>query len=120
VEISSLRWSTNFLQRDHSRNKVEKASPQETRSGQPAFQISDTEQPPVNFLAITPKDLRVIALENYKAGQIDQETFITLSQELPSHAVDSQGRVIDLSEITDETDFDFHDYYRSVVAFLES
>jgi hypothetical protein len=113
VEISSLRWSTNFLQREHSRNKVEKASPQETRSGQIAFQVPDTDESSVNFSAITPRDLRAIALENYQAGRIDQDTYTTLSEELPTHAVDAQGQVIDLSEVTDETGFNFHDYYRN-------
>ncbi|MBW6423952.1 hypothetical protein KX729_21040 [Rhizobium sp. XQZ8] len=113
MEISSLRWSTNFLQREHSRNKVEKASPQETRPGQIAFQIPDTDESPINFSAITPKDLRAIALENYQAGRIDQDTYATLSEELPTHAVDAQGQVVDLSEVTDETGFNFHDYYRN-------
>ena len=113
MEISSLRWSTNFLQREHSRNKVEKASPQETRSGQIAFQVPDTDEASVNFSAITPRDLRAIALENYQAGRIDQDTYTTLSEELPTHAVDAQGQVIDLSEVTDETGFNFHDYYRN-------
>ncbi len=113
MEISSLRWSTNFLQREHSRNKVEKASPQETRSGQIAFQVPDTGESSVNFSAITPRDLRAIALENYQAGRIDQDTYTTLSEELPTHAVDAQGQVIDLSEVTDETGFNFHDYYRN-------
>ena len=113
MEISSLRWSTNFLQREHSRNKVEKASPQETRSGQIAFQVPDTDESSVNFSAITPRDLRAIALENYQAGRIDQDTYTTLSEELPTHAVDAQGQVIDLSEVTDETGFNFHDYYRN-------
>jgi len=113
VEISSLRWSTNFLQRDHSRNKLEKAPTQETRSGQITFQVPDTDESPVNFSAITPRDLRAIALENYQAGRIDQDTYVTLSEDLPTHAVDAQGQVIDLSEVTDETGFDFHDYYRN-------
>jgi hypothetical protein len=120
MEISSLRWSTNFLQREHSRNKVEKASPQETRSGQIAFQVPDTEESPVNFSAITPRDLRAIALENYQAGLIDQDTYSTLSEELPTHAVDAQGQVIDLSQVTDETGFNFHDFYRNQLEIAES
>jgi hypothetical protein len=79
-----------------------------------------------------------LALENYQAGKIDQDTYITLSEELPTHAVDAQGQLVDLSQVTDETGFDFHDFYRnqleialslgdahradilrSVVAFLE-
>ncbi|WP_117194982.1 hypothetical protein [Rhizobium terrae] len=114
MEISSLRWSTNLLQRENSRNsKIEKHPQQDARHGQFTFQVPETEESSVNFSAITPRDLRAIALENYQAGKIDQETYITLSEELPTHAVDAQGQLIDLSQVTDETGFNFHDYYRN-------
>ncbi|MGK6313292.1 hypothetical protein [Neorhizobium sp. DT-125] len=115
MEITSLRWSANLLQRDNSRNnnKIEKPSLQEDRHGQITFQVPETDGSPVDFSAITPRDLRALALENYQAGKIDQETYITLSEELPNHAIDAQGQLIDLSQITDETGFDFHDYYRN-------
>jgi hypothetical protein len=105
MEISSLRWSTNFLQRENSRNaKIEKPSQQESRHGQIIFQVPEAGDLPINFSAITPRDLRALALENYQAGKIDQDTYITLSEELPTHAVDAQGQVVDLSQVTDETD----------------
>jgi hypothetical protein len=40
-------------------------------------------------------------------------THITLSEELPTHAVDAQGQLMDLSQVTDETGFNFHDFYRN-------
>ncbi|MFB9953187.1 hypothetical protein ACFFP0_30490 [Rhizobium puerariae] len=114
MEISSLRWSTHFLQREHSRNgKIEKPSQQEGRHGQINFQLPETGDAPINFSEITPRDLRALAWENYQAGKIDQDTYITLSEELPSHAVDAQGQLIDLSQVTDETGFNFHDDYRN-------
>jgi len=115
MEIISLRWSTQFLQRENSRNnnKIEKTSQQENGHGQITFQVPEADESPINFSAITPRDLRALALQNYQAGRIDQETYITLSEELPNHAVDAQGQVIDLSQVTDETGFDFHDYYRN-------
>ncbi|SME97387.1 hypothetical protein QTA58_11135 [Neorhizobium sp. CSC1952] len=115
MEITSLRWSANLLQRENSRNnnRIEKPEQQENRHGQIIFQVPETDESPVDFSAISPRDLRALALENYQAGKIDQETYITLSEELPHHAVDAQGQVIDLSQVTDETGFDFHDYYRN-------
>jgi hypothetical protein len=114
MEISSLRWSTHFLQRENSRNaKIEKPSQQESRHGQITFQVPEAGDLPINFSAITPRDLRALALENYQAGKIDQDTYITLSEELPTHAVDAQGQLVDLSQVTDETGFDFHDFYRN-------
>jgi hypothetical protein len=114
MEISSLRWSINLLQRDHSRNnKVEKSSEHGSRQSQITFQVPDSDESPIDFSAITPRDLRALALENYQAGKIDQDTYITLSEELPTHAVDAQGQLMDLSQVTDETGFNFHDYYRN-------
>lgn len=114
MEISSLRWSTHFLQRDNSRHgKIEKSSQQESRHGQIVFQVPETADSPIDFSAITPRDLRELAWQNYQAGKIDQETYATLSEELPSHAIDAQGQLIDLSQVTDGTGFDFHDYYRN-------
>lgn len=123
MEITSLRWSTNLLQRENSRNnnnKIEKSSQQDGRHGQIRFQVPETDESPIDFSAITPRDLRALALQNYQSGQIDQETYITLSEELPNHAVDAQGQVIDLSQVTDATGFDFHDYYRNQLEIATS
>lgn len=114
MEINSLRWSTNFLQREQSRNnKIEKPSQQENRQDQYIFQVPETDESPINFSEMTPRDLRELAWQNYQAGNIDQDTYVTLSEELPTHAIDAQGQLMDLTSVTDETGFNFHDYYRN-------
>ena len=121
VEISSLRWSANFLQRENSRNgKIEKPSQQESQQGQITFQLPETDESSINFSAITPRDLRELAWRNYQAGNIDRETYVTLSEELPMHAVDAQGQLIDLSDVTDETGFNFRDYYQNQLEIATS
>lgn len=120
MEINSLRWSTQFLQKDNSRSsKTEKSFLEEGRQDQSIFQVPDVDESP-NFSAITPRDLRTLALENYQAGRIDESTYMTLSEELPTHAVDAQGQVIDLTDVTDETGFNFHEYYRDQLEIAQS
>jgi hypothetical protein len=114
MEITSLRWSGNLFHRDTSRTaKFDKAPHDAQREDQATFHVPDEGSPGANFSSITPRDLRELALSSYHAGSIDQETYMTLAEHLPSHSVDAQGQVIDLSDITDETGFDFHDYYRN-------
>lgn len=112
MEINSLRWSGSFLHQDNTRQvKVDRPTQQKFMQDQVIFEVPDISGPSVNFSQITPRDLRQVALENYQAGNIDQDTYFTLSEDLPSHAVDPLGQVLDLSDVTDETGFDFKEYY---------
>ncbi len=121
MEINSLRWSGNLLQRDHSRNnKIDKPQQQESRQSQVSFQVPEAEASSIDFSVITPRQLRELAWQNYNAGNIDQETYIALAEELPSHAIDAQGRLIDLSAVTEETGFNFQDYYRDQLEIATS
>lgn len=113
MEINSLRWSSNLFSRDGSRTgKGEKMPLQAPREDQ-IFHVPDDQVPVSNFSSITPRDLRQLAFTGYQSGSIDQETYMALMEELPSHSVDARGDLVDLSDITDATDFDFHGYYRS-------
>lgn len=113
MEINSLRWSSNLFNRDGSRTgKGEKPPFQSPRDDQ-TFHVPDDQRPTNNFSSITPRDLRQLASTGYQSGSIDQETYMALMEDLPSHSVNVSGDLIDLSDITDATDFDFHGYYRS-------
>lgn|GEM_PF-4079641 len=61
---------------------------------------------------LTHRELREIAQSSFESGLIDLETYQQLASELPMEAVDAQGRLLDLSSITDDTPFDFAGYYR--------
>ena len=64
--------------------------------------------------------MRDQALTSFEAGLIDQDTYQLLASELPLEAIDVQGRVIDLSTVTDETPFDFGEYYRSQMTIAQT
>lgn len=65
----------------------------------------------LDYSAIAPRLLREVALQHYVAGDIDQNTYIALAQELPMQISDTAGNVLDLSSVTDDTEFDFAAYY---------
>lgn len=113
MEITSLHWSGSLLQQEHARTiRTEKQPftlPSETRA---VFEVPDADLPELDYSAISPRLLREVALQKYVSGAIEQDVYIALAQELPMETVDSTGRVIDLSTVTDDTEFDFAAYYR--------
>jgi hypothetical protein len=121
MEINSLRWSGNLFNRDTSRTtRFDKSVHQAPIEDQTTFHVPDDGSPATNFASITPRDLRELALSSYHAGNIDQDTYMTLVEELPRHAVDTQGQIIDLSDVTDDTGFDFQTYYRDQLSIALS
>lgn len=66
-----------------------------------------------DFSAISPRLLRELALQKYIAGDIPQDVYIALAQELPMQAVSASGAVEDLSDVTDDTEFDFRRYFQN-------
>lgn len=114
MEIYSLRAIGNFLHKNEGRNQRDQATASETsaplRSGSFADHVDEAAQA---FAAITPRELRSRAQDSYAAGEIDQETYSQLAAGLPLEAIDEQGRVMDLSNVTDDTPFDFQGFYRS-------
>ncbi|PYB74055.1 hypothetical protein [Rhizobium wuzhouense] len=71
------------------------------------------------FASMTPRRLREIATESFQKDEIDEGTFRELSTELPLQAVDRNGNVADLSTLTDDTQFDYAEYYRTQQSLAE-
>ena len=71
------------------------------------------------FASMTPRRLREIAAESFQKDEIDEGTFRELSTELPLQAVDRNGNVADLSTLTDDTHFDYAEYYRTQQSLAE-
>ncbi|WP_159951867.1 hypothetical protein [Rhizobium sp. 18065] len=71
------------------------------------------------FASMTPRRLREIAVESFDRAEIDEDTYRELSTELPLQAVDRHGNVADLSDLTDNTEFDYAEYYRTQHALAE-
>jgi hypothetical protein len=113
VEITSLHWSSSLLHREQARN-TRTENPQFTvpTDTQPVFEVGGIAPSELDYSAVSPRLLREVALQKYVAGQIPQDVYIALAQELPMEAVDSAGTVLDLSGVTDDTEFDFQSYFR--------
>ncbi|KQW28025.1 hypothetical protein ASE36_16360 [Rhizobium sp. Root274] len=71
------------------------------------------------FASMTPRRLREIASESFQKDEIDEVTFRELSTELPLQAVDRNGNVADLSTLTDDTHFDYAEYYKTQQSLAE-
>ncbi|MDH4441384.1 MAG: hypothetical protein QE284_13470 [Rhizobium sp.] len=71
------------------------------------------------FASMTPRRLREIATESFQRDEIDEGTFRELSTELPLQAVDRHGNVADLSTLTEDTQFDYAEYYRTQQSLAE-
>ncbi|TPP07113.1 hypothetical protein [Rhizobium glycinendophyticum] len=71
------------------------------------------------FASMTPRRLREIASESFQKDEIDEGTFRELSTELPLQAVDRNGNVADLSTLTDDTHFDYAEYYKTQQSLAE-
>lgn len=114
MEISSLRSLSSSFNRNGGRDNKDLAVPAERKAASdPVYQFEVTEDPESPYTSITPSQLREMAVESFESGEIDQETYAALADELPMQALDRQGQIIDLSEITDDTPFDFQDYYKN-------
>ncbi|AXO68301.1 hypothetical protein AGRHK599_LOCUS2438 [Rhizobium rhizogenes] len=112
MEIYSLRSSNNFLFRDNSRNarsvgSVDFGKAPKSDAG-PGFEETVKR---IDFTRVSPRELREIAREYYDMGKISQDTWLELSSELPTQTLNANGEVIDITEVTDDTDFDFVAYF---------
>lgn len=120
MEIYSLRPTGNYLQKNEGRQQRDQNQPADggpsIRRGAFAEQLEDA----ASFSAVTPRELREMASESYASGAIDQDTYSQLSSQLPLEAVDPNGRIVDLSTVTDDTPFDFQDYYRGQLQIAEN
>lgn len=71
------------------------------------------------FASMTPRRLREIASESFQREEIDADTYRELSTELPLQSVDRNGNIIDLSSLTDDSHFDYAEYYRTQQSLAE-
>lgn len=112
VEISSLHWSSGLLHREQTRDaRIERPEFTVPSENRPVFEVSEPASSSLNYSSISPRLLREVALQRYISGHIDQNTYIALAQELPMEVSDTAGNVIDLSGVTDDTEFNFSAYY---------
>ncbi|OJT97120.1 MAG: hypothetical protein BGN83_03700 [Rhizobium sp. 63-7] len=115
MEIYSLRSYYNSTFRNGT-SKNTKTPGIEIETANPVFnaaQTSEQNASNLDFSSMTPRDLREVARVGLEDGLIDQETFATISEGLPMQTIDVNGRIVDLSDIGDNTPFNFRDYYES-------
>ena len=116
MEIQSLRSSPNFLFRQNSDNAKYSKDFSETidpaASAIAAFHVEEPATGDLDFSAVSASDLRSYARQSYDSGAIDQDTYAALSEPLPMRTIDPSGNVLDLSDVTDGTSFNFRDYYK--------
>jgi hypothetical protein len=116
MEIFSVRSSQSLLFKNSPNNakssKTSDISIKTEPTPSAAFQIDDNTATGLDFTAISPSELRSYARQSYDTGTIDQDTFAAISEPLPMRAIDPIGNVIDLSDVTDGTSFNFRDYYK--------
>ncbi|NTE43747.1 hypothetical protein G6M80_00445 [Rhizobium pusense] len=112
MEIYSLRSSNNFLFRDNSRNARSVGIADFGKAGKcdAASGFEETVRR-IDFTRISPRDLREIARDYYHAGKISQDTLFELSSELPAQTLSASGEVIDIADVTEDTEFDFLTYF---------
>ncbi|MBB3594477.1 hypothetical protein FHX08_004881 [Rhizobium sp. BK529] len=120
MEIFSLRSSQSLLFKNNTNNNAKSSKtaditvePKPTVA-QGSFQIEDFDnRQAIDFTAVSAGELRSYARQRLDSGLIDQNTFAAISEPLPMHAIDPRGNVIDLSNVTDGTSFNFLDYYKN-------
>ena len=121
MEINSIRFAGALFNGNTSRESRDQ-SVQTPFMQKPRTEIFAEHLAKVESASWTPspRELRDQALTSFEAGLIDQDTYQLLASELPLEAIDVQGRVIDLSTVTDETPFDFGEYYRSQMTIAQT
>ncbi|CCM77627.1 hypothetical protein [Rhizobium mesoamericanum] len=122
MEILSVRSSPNFLFRrnsDKSNNYNEAQFGTATKSPT-AFHIDEPNADTPDFSAISASELRQYARQSLDAGAIDQDTFAAISEPLPMRTIDPSGNILDLSDISDATSFNFRDYYKDQLQIATS
>lgn len=121
MEIYSLRYTGSFLQKHSGKNQKDQTLPDETTANKRPERFSEhLDQTEAESAPLTPRELREMAQTGFETGLIDVETYRQLASELPMQTIDQQGRVLDLSDVTDDTPFDFADYYRNQLAIAQS
>lgn len=116
MEITSLRFSPNLSFRkcsDNSQfNNDLNQSFEAAASVATPFRVEEPAAARPDFSAISASDLRSHARQSFDNGTLDQDTYAAISEPLPMRTIDPSGNIIDLSDITDGTSFNFRDYYK--------
>jgi hypothetical protein len=116
MEINSLRFSPNLSFRKHSDNSQFTSGVQQkfdAASGTLAtFKVEDIAGSQPDFAAISAAELRNHARQSYDSGTLDQNAYAAISEPLPMRTIDPSGNILDLSDVTDGTSFNFRDYYK--------
>lgn len=121
MEIYPLRYTGHSLQKQPSRNPKDELFPNTARPELKAEHFSDLiEQATIRASALTHRELREVAQSSFEKGLIDMDTYQQLSAELPMETVDARGRVLDLSTVTEDTVFDFAEYYQNQMAIAQT
>ncbi|MCC8933010.1 hypothetical protein [Rhizobium sp. 'Codium 1'] len=112
VGVSSLRVKESNSQTDVRLSDLEpkRALSRDTDIFEEALSV---------FASMTPRRMREIAGESFQRDEIDENTYRELSTELPLQMVDRNGNVTDLSTLTDDTQFDYAEYYRTQQSLAE-
>lgn len=117
MEIYSVRasQSLNFKSDSGSTRTTQPIDIAEVKAADahPSFDLETQNGGTPDFTSITPDELRSHALQSYQNGEISQDTYSTLASPLPTHAIDAMGNILDLSDVTDNTSFNFVDYYQN-------
>ncbi len=116
MEITSLRFSPNLSFRKYSDNSQFNNTLTETFSASATapstFGIEEAAAAGLDFSAISAAELRSHARQNFDNGTLDQDTYAAISEPLPMRTIDPSGNILDLSDVTDATSFNFRDYYK--------
>lgn len=114
MEIYSIRSSQSFNFRNNNKSNAkpdDSAQPAKNAKAPAGFSELAANGP--DFSSISMSEVRALARQSFDQGKIDHDTFSTLYEGLPMQAIDTNGSIIDLSEVTDTTPFNFRDFYQS-------
>lgn len=121
MEIYSIRPSQTFQFRDNQKgNSRPEIAPHPQKNRPVNFQAVEEDMTEPNFSAISMAEIREIALKSFDQGAIDHDTFSTLYEGLPMHAIDPTGQVIDLSGVSETTPFDYRGFYQEQLQIAAS
>lgn len=121
MEIYPIRSSQSFqFRNNHKSNSRPEDLVQAARTHRGSEDISENDTAAADFSAISISEVRDLAQQYFLRGEIDQDTFSTLYGGLPMQAIDAAGRILDLSDITETTPFDFRGYYHDQLTIASS
>jgi hypothetical protein len=114
MEIRSIRSSQSFLFSNNNKSNSQPDEPaQPHKSFKKSLEMPDSDKGFPDFSAITAEEVRQVAKRGFDHGRLDYDAYWMMQEGLPMHAIDANGTVVDYSSITDQTPFNFRDYYQN-------